>query len=503
MAMIEHSKFLSLALLLVISAAVGAQQVGTDPYSEETEEEQPGDFIHKGQVVPVAEEGIDDIVEQSDEYIVPEADAGDRLMAEFELFKQLIGDNVLDEADTVAKRVVGLAIELYGPASSEYAKALTNLAVVQFRNDEFDLSIQNFEGAIEVIEDIEDRLNAQLINPLKGLGAAQLENGRPDLASRTFQRAVHVTHVNEGPHNLDQIELLESIAETYVRMGDMDAAKDAQDAIYALNIREHELDTPALVPSLLRRAEWQHRAGFIYDERATYRRAIRIIEQHYGKESLQLVEPLIRLGRSYFYTDTSGQSSYYDGSLSSGEIYFRRATGIAAENPDTNWQIVAQASLALADFYTYTNNPQRAGQVYEETWKLLSTDEEQLNVRKEQLEMVIPLRQSKLPLYISSDEETAGQGQDEPMLQGTVSFSYEVSPRGRAANLKLIAAEPPELYSMIEAVQREIRRRIFRPRMADGVVIAAPDQVLTHQYYYRQSDLDAARAEAATEAGES
>ena len=496
--MIDFSKIFSLTVLLSVFAAADAQQVGMNLEGEDPGEAEPMDFIHKGQVVPVAEDDIDegDVIDQGDEYAVPEADDTDRLLAEFELFKQLMGDNVLDEADTVAKRVVELAIQTHGPQSNEFAKALTNLAIVQFRTEEFDSSIQNFESAIEIIEDNEDRLNAQLINPLKGLGAAQLEYGRPDLASRTFQRAVHVTHVNEGPHNLDQIELLESIAETYVRMGDMDSAKEAQDTIYALNIREHRLDTPELIPSLLRRAQWQHRAGFIYDERATYRRAIRIIEQTQGKESLDLVEPLILLGRSYFFIDTSGQTSFNDSGMTSGEMYFRRAVRIASENPDSNWQTRSQAMLALGDYYMYSNNPQRARQVFTDAWELLSAGEEQLKVRREQLEQVVPLKQNKLPLYVSSGEEADEQDRDEPMLQGSVALSYEVSARGRATKLSLTNAQPPEFEQMINSVQRELRRRIFRPRMVDGEIVETPNLVLIHKFYYRPSDLDAVRAEA-------
>jgi tetratricopeptide (TPR) repeat protein len=188
MAMIRNTRFFSLALILIGAPTLFAQ-----------EEEQ---------IVPVADEGI----EENSDYSVPEATPEDELVANFELFKQLMKDNVFDEADTVAKRVVELALRLKGPQSSEFAKALTNLAIVQFQTEQYTAAQQNFESAIEIIEDNEDRLNVQLVNPLKGLGAAQLESGRPDLASRTFQRAVHVTHVNEGPHNLDQIDLLESIA---------------------------------------------------------------------------------------------------------------------------------------------------------------------------------------------------------------------------------------------------------------------------------------------------
>jgi hypothetical protein len=276
-------------------------------------------------------------------------------------------------------------------------------------------------------------------------------------------------------------------------MGEMDAAKDAQDTIYSINIREYELDTPALVPSLIRRAEWQHRAGFIFDERATYRRAIRIIEEYYGKDSLELVEPLILLGRSYFYVDSSGTVSYLDASMTSGEIYFRRAARIATEHPDTDWQVMAQATLALGDYYMY-RNPQRGRQVYRETWKLLSESEEGIAVRREQLEQVHPLKQNKLPLYVSADDETGEAEGENPMLQGSVSIRYGVSDQGRATDLKLIEAQPPEFERMISHVQREIRRRVYRPRLQDGEVVDTSDLILVHKYFFRQSDLDAAKA---------
>ena len=504
MAKMINQKTLSLLLAFMASGGALAQQEETPPGSEDTDTELPADFIHKGQVVPVAEEGIELADDQDDLQTVPEfnqeQDDATRLLGEFDLFKQLMADNVLDEADTVAKRVVELAIKTHGPQSNEFAKALTNLAIVQYRTEQFDASIHNFESAIGIIEDNEDRLNAQLINPLKGLGAAQLEFGRPDLASKTFQRAVHVSHVNEGPHNLDQIELLESIAETYARMGEMDAAKDAQDTIYALNIRKHELDSLGLVPSLMRRAEWQHRAGFIFDERATYRRVIRIIEDNDGKASIALVEPLIKLGRSYFYVDMSGQTSFHDGGLASGEIYFRRASRIATESPDSNWDRVAYANLALGDFYMYAGNPQRGGQVYGETWQLLSSGEEQLNVRRMQLEKVVALKKNRLPVYYDSGEDAEESEEENPALQGNVSFTYGVSAKGRATNVQLVSLQPPELERMAATVQRELRRRIYRPRLVEGEVADTTDLTLDHRFYYRQTDVDAAIAKAKAEA---
>ncbi|NIQ96440.1 MAG: hypothetical protein GWN87_21275, partial [Desulfuromonadales bacterium] len=53
-------------------------------------------------------------------------------------------------------------------------KALTNLAIAQHHNKEYEAAEQNYLASIDIIEQTSDRLNSALINPLKGLGATQL-----------------------------------------------------------------------------------------------------------------------------------------------------------------------------------------------------------------------------------------------------------------------------------------------------------------------------------------
>ena len=495
MPMIKTPKSLAMILLLFAAGNVGAQEDATGTSAGLPDNEISFDIVNEDQIVPVSDEGIDESDEQS---VIEDADEA-ALAQEFAHFKEAMdsaGKNraFLDEADTIAKRVVELAISIKGPESNTFAKALTNLAIVQYHSKQYEAAQQNFVSAIEIIEENEDRLNAQLVNPLKGLGASQLESGRPDLASGTFRRAVHVTHVNEGPHNLDQTELLESLAETHLRMDDLDSAKQAQDTIYALNIRKHGLDSIDLVPSLMRRAAWQHRAGFIYDERATYRRAIRVIEKEADKNDLRLIAPLILLGKSFFFIDTTGAQTYQDTGMASGHTYFRRAVRIAEQHPESTWQVVAQATLALGDYYMFASDPQHGNQVYSIVWNLLSEDDNRLDVRREQLEMLVPLRFRSIPQYLDVDDADAGPQGDDPLLQGRISISYDVSIRGRATNVKLIESNPAEFSNMSNYVVREMRRRVYRPRFADAQPVATPGQILEHSFFYRQSDLDAAIA---------
>ncbi len=103
------------------------------------------------QVVPVAEEEPAYVEEAApvDDTLTPD----ERLSREFERYRRLVDEGAMDAADVSAKRIVELVIRIHGPISLETSKALNNLALVQHRNGQYDAAIQNFESAVEIIED--------------------------------------------------------------------------------------------------------------------------------------------------------------------------------------------------------------------------------------------------------------------------------------------------------------------------------------------------------------
>ncbi len=456
------------ALLLLAIATPALGQNATD-------DEPPAPLE---QTVPVAEEPA------------PPADAEmplteDQIFREFDNFQRFLADKNFDEADVSAKKVVEMAIRFYGPQTHETARALNNLAIVQHQNQQYDAAIQNFSSAIEILEALEDRLNASLVNPLKGLGAAQLSQGRPDLATRTFQRATHITHVNEGPHNIEQVEILESLAEATVRMGELADAREVLDRIHMLNVRHFKGDALGLLPSLMRRGEWQHRAGYYNDERATYRRAIRIIETTAGKEDPRLIPPLLKLGESYYY-DVFYQSPG-PVSVATGETYFKRAVRIAESSQDLPWLELANTRLALADYFSYKEAHNRARKIYKQVWDSLSSDEDRLEMRRELLEVPITLQSGQLPLYAGGP--SSAPREPGSFLKGTIRVDFTVSTRGRVRSIRT-EANPHEFTDMQRMVHREIRRRMYRPQFVNGAPVESENQVFVHEFYYRQEQLD-------------
>jgi hypothetical protein len=117
------------------------------------------------QVVPVADEEIPDET-------VAAVSSEELLLEEFARYRRLVQQGTMDEADIAAKRIVEMAIKVYGAQSRETASALNNLGIVQHNMGQYDAAIQNFQSSVEIIEIVEDRLHDALVNPLKGLGAA-------------------------------------------------------------------------------------------------------------------------------------------------------------------------------------------------------------------------------------------------------------------------------------------------------------------------------------------
>jgi tetratricopeptide (TPR) repeat protein len=431
----------------------------------------------------------------SSEPEVPESSESpeERLQRYFMLYKEALDNKAYTEADTLAKQVVELSIQVFGINSLDSARALTNLGIAQHQNEDYESAILNYSAAIDIIERVEDRLNANLINPLKGLGAAQLASGQPDEAIDSFQRAVHVSHVNEGPHNLMQVDVLESLAETYLSVGELDEVRDIQGHIFGLQARDVELDSLEAIPALERQARWQHRLQQFEQERYTWRKIIDIVEDRRGKEDLSLIGPLTELGKSYLFIGQPSMSFQQPTSISSGEIYLKRALRIAESNPDATWKTSEAAMLALGDFYILSGKPSRARKVYSDTWALLSGDEDRLKNRHNHLETLVVLQEVKPPMYVGIGGEVRSNLPGDSYQTGTIVYDYSVSSRGLTTDIEMIDAKPAGFEDMERAVLNNLRAMIHRPRLVDGNTVQTDDLTFTHRFFYRESDLPAAQ----------
>ena len=246
----------------------------------------------------------------------------------------------------------------------------------------------------------------------------------------------------------------------------------------------------------MRRAEWQHRAGYIADEQATYRRAIRIIETNAGKEDIRLIEPLTKLGKSYFYTDLHGEQSMHHSPVT-GEIYFKRALRVAESGPKSDWVTTTNTRLSLADYYMMQGNLARARKMYVEVWESLAEDDTKLLFRDEIFGRPVALNDRPIPEFASETGPNPLGTVSQEFMQGSVTVRFSITDRGRVTGLEPVEVQPAEFTDMQKLVHREMRARLYRPRFEDAEPVKRTDEVFTHLFYYKPSDLEERREEAA------
>ncbi len=492
---------LALAALFAMLAA-GAQEApetAAAPAGADDSEVQPVSIENSRHVAdPVFSEDFPETIEEPPP--PPETDE-ERLRRLFTLYRNAIAESSFEEADALGKQIVELTIATDGRNSDESARALTNLAIAQHGMGDYESAQLNFSASIDIIETVRNRLHPALINPLRGLGASQLAAGRPDLASESFERAVHVSHVNNGPHNLEQVELLESLAETYLAAGEADLTMDLQERIYILQARNIDPDSEDILPALYNQARWQRRLQLYDKERYTWRRVISVLEDHRGRDDLSLIAPLTELGQSYLYVAPVDVGYQHPTSASTGEIYLKRALRIAEDHPETDWRIVSDAMIELADYYILTDRSNRAERMYRDAWDLMSGDEERQRARYEALQTLQVLQGIRPPKVYGVDSGAIPARRPDGFETGTVVYQYAVSTRGTATDIELVEMQPAGLSDMETSVGRELRHLIQRPRLVDGDAVQTNNLTYTHDFYYRPSDLPDTAGEGESLAG--
>lgn len=418
--------------------------------------------------------------------------ASEELNLAFRTYKRLYDSGRYASAIEAGKRVVVLSIEVNGREHLQTARALTNLAIAQQKHGDYEAAEQNYEAAIGIIEGVESRLSRHLINPLRGLGNTYLDAGRPDRAIQVYDRAVHLTHVNAGPQNLDQADLLDALSESFMRLRDYEEANEIQDLSFQLYERRYGEDAPEILPALERRARWLHRLGLFNQERDVYKRVIDIIEAEYGEDDLRLIGPLNGFARTYLYDVEQSVTNR-------GEWALRRAVEIAEANEDANSLLVADSHISTGDYHGLRGEAQKARRAYRNAWEILSTDESLLGVREQRFGQPVQIRRAIPPAY--ADEET------DPVVnpvfrgrefdRGAVVVEFTVNERGRTEDISVLESEPPGL--MDGEVERAVRRFVFRPRYVDGQPVATTGQSFRHSFAYIADRLPDEIAEAMSE----
>src|SRR5690606_31084617 len=126
-------------------------------------------------------------------------------------------------------------------------------------------------------------------------------SGRPELALPVYEQALHVAQVNEGPHTLEQVEILDAMVGALADAGEGEAALQAADRMHYLYARAFSPASEEVLPALQRKASVLNELERYADERTVYRDMVRIIQDRRGDHDLSLLDVYAALGRTYFH----------------------------------------------------------------------------------------------------------------------------------------------------------------------------------------------------------
>jgi tetratricopeptide (TPR) repeat protein len=431
----------------------------------------------------------------SDEWVAmiqaPRSSSGQQHRQYFATFRESLANKTYEEAETAAKLMVELASRGSDIDELNRSRTLQNLALAQQLGENYDAAILNYLMAINIIVRHEDMLSDTLVVSLRGLAAAYVGDDKPVEAFRTFNRALHISNVNHGPHSLDQLPILNAMMRIHLDQGDAKSAVEVLERIYLLHSRKFSSQSEEILPVLYQKAKILNELGRNVEERAAYRQIVRIIRQHRDESSIDLIEPYLQLGRT-FVRDLDEVIFRSAPTAGTAETYLKKALSIAEENTQSDWRTKKKCLLALADYYTLVDMHSMARRRYQQAWELMSSDVSYLRQRAIDLESIVPLSQPHPHRYANFEYNPDREKIDpDDYLQGVLVVRYTVNVRGRAKDISVIGADPPEFKRMERRVRLALKKFVFRPRCADGLPVETTDQIYRHDYFYVQSEYQA------------
>lgn len=389
--------------------------------------------------------------------------------AAYEQFLRLREEDQTEDAVRAAYRVAELSRSRYGDKSIKLATPLINLAVMQSRTGDLPAAEQNYRAAIELIELREGALSSRLINPLSGLGHAYNRAGLYEQAIETFERALRLNNIELGFTNFEQFGIQDGLTESYVGMRDYEEASFYQEAQLEIYQRKFGIENPEIVPAMYKLAEWYSRAGNLEQSALTFRGADRILREGEGETSTGRADALLGLARLY----------ERQGNRPAASSTLRKGIKLLDANPEPDKLRRAKLRVALGDLYTRESRNRSASVEYSAAWTDLSDGgDEYLDIRDKYFELPVRLAGGPFPTMARN---TRGQPAS-ALRDGYVEVRYTVDSEGRAQNVVVIEADPPDV--MDDSLLATYQRSMFRPRVDDGQPVATDNLLSRHEFRY-------------------
>ncbi|MDG1442934.1 MAG: hypothetical protein P8R02_09665 [Pseudomonadales bacterium] len=402
------------------------------------------------------------------------------------LIRQLKDEDLISASETANKIVEQVSNNL-DVNSLNYAKVLTNSALVDWKLEQPELALASLKLAIAHTESISPFHHA-LFEMLVAEAAIEHKTGNLEHAADTYRRAQHISHRIDGVYTQLQIPVIDSLTEIHIRLNSPYKADQEQRLKLKVVEQTFGADDEGIIPTLSKlgsyfavrghsfssRADSQtrlYRDGLFRDAIDMFDRSIAILENKYGAADLRLVEPLIELSKVRFLQGSSRTQA---------ELTMERAYAIVSNHPSSDAADIAKALVKLGDTYTLTSDTRNVS-TYEAVWALLDNQPENEQLRYQLFSVPKRLYPDKTRQPVLSTQPVTVPDDEELFVE----LEYVVNPTGRVGTTKIVDSNVPN-------EQRKLYRSYigtlkYRPRMADGHPVQTQGLAIRQTYQVLQS----------------
>lgn len=371
-----------------------------------------------------------------------------------------------------------------------------------------------FWGVIEDFERQGGPYDLRLAEPLHGMGRALMDDGEPFEAMKVFRRAMQISRVNEGLNAQTQLPILDDMIALRQLLGQFEEADKLVSKRYRVQREIYEPGSTQWDRATEEYIDWQRQAYLQGIGGESYMRLLGMHEVHTenierleesSSSDLELIAQLSdRMLVEYLI-------SRYDGERQS--MLRIQLSGPADADPALNGQLegerfrqlqknnfrngrraleaiidastrtegaeseaVAEAYVALGDWYMWWQEESRALQHYEKAWAILSQAGALSATDKALFAKPVELPDTRVFLSDGSVPTENVQARAKVMLT--------VNKYGQARDIEILEQEPPEDMGARVVLFRLLRDVRFRPVMKDGKAVAWAGLQRDYRYQY-------------------
>jgi len=387
-------------------------------------------------------------------------------------FLSLYDQERYQQSILTASEILNITQEIYGPESQNLVNPLNNLASSYFMIGDFEQAIKIFIECIDLIES-NNIISSDLVSPLVALGLAFNKSEQYNEAVEIFKRALHINWVNNGFYNLEQINIHDSLTESFIGLKNLEEANHHQSFQLGIYNNRYGKDSMKVDESLVKLAKWYRRSGQVLSERLVFEELLGRQSNRENQESKKLINTL----QGISFSHRREGISMYD-SVSP----LKKALDLFAENQNQDLRLKLEILIDLGDTYTSYGRVSSANRAYQDCWQLIEEDSTLKPEIEERFSKPVRVRSIFIPERYPIDRPI---DKNKVYEQGFLTVRFDIETNGKTNKVSIIESDPSELLDRVAL--SAIKRTIYRPTYIDAEAQRSEGLTIRHEFTYRQA----------------